>query len=120
MFCKYDQDTGHTTHECLNLEKVLGKMKPVAEAPPAPPVRRETFIPTGHRTPKQEPVEEVVGDILTIEGGGVLHGAESWEGRRYASDVDQTSGEKRPRLSTEITFTDEDMIEVTTPTTIRW
>lgn len=51
-------------------------MKPAAEAPPIPPVRRAAITPTWHQVPKWEPVEEAVGDILTIPVGGALRGAE--------------------------------------------
>lgn len=49
---RYHQDTEHTTDKCMDLAKVLGKMKPTVEAPPPPPVRKVAVIPTGHRAPK--------------------------------------------------------------------
>lgn len=45
-YCEYHHDTGHTTGECLNVAKVLGKTKPTDEAPPPPPIRKVTGIPT--------------------------------------------------------------------------
>lgn len=114
-YCEYHQDTEHTIAECLNLAKVLGKMKLATEAPPPPQVRKATVVPTGHRAPKQEPTDEEVGDILHISRGEASRGANLWEGHRYPSDVDRTIAEKRPWLSTRATFMEEDMKDVTTP-----
>lgn len=54
------------TGECLNLSKVLSKLKHATEAPPPPPVRKASVIPTGYRTLKKEPMKERMGDILVF------------------------------------------------------
>lgn len=53
-YCEYHKDTMHATGKCLNLAKVLRKLRPTSDAPP-PIARRTTVILTGHNVSKKNP-----------------------------------------------------------------
>lgn len=87
----------------------MGKLRLAADAPP-PPMKRIVIIPTCHRAPKQEPVEEAMEDI----SGGASQDVDPWEGCRYASNINCITGEKCPLVREVVSFTKDDMKDVTT------
>lgn len=102
-YCEYHEDTGNTTAECWVLAKALEKIQETQNLPPtrqrlpAPPPRRASLIPTGHRVPRDGPDgpdDRNIGEILAISRGKATKGGMGFEGKRYAEDLSWTAGIK--------------------------